>query len=118
MTGFLKYMTGFYEYARDIYRNMSGFLRNMSGFHKLYCTVPAVRHIPQTARSEHNQSLREAFQPVPLAQNNHDFCFWHDNQVTDQLIPTPNTVNAMKSTIPGLVKLKKNLILKTSKKIL
>jgi hypothetical protein len=53
MTAHLRDMTGFYEYARVFYQNMTA-------FHKLDFTVPAaVRHITQTARSEHWQSLRE-----------------------------------------------------------
>jgi len=60
MTVFLKQITGFYEYTKGIYRNMTANLRNMTGFHKIDSTVPAaVRHITQTARAEHNQSLRE-----------------------------------------------------------
>jgi hypothetical protein len=60
MTGFIKYMTGFYQPTKGIYRNMTAFHKYMTGFHKLDCTVPAaVRHIPQTARSAHNQSLRK-----------------------------------------------------------
>jgi phage-related protein len=60
MTAFLKSMIGFYEYAKGIHQNMTAFLKNRTGFHKLYCTVPAaVRHITQTARPKHNQSLRE-----------------------------------------------------------
>jgi hypothetical protein len=59
MTAFLKEITGFYEYTKGIFRNMTV-------FYKYYCTVPAaVRHIPQTARAKHNQSLREEPSSTP-----------------------------------------------------
>jgi hypothetical protein len=60
MTVFLKQMTGFCEYTKGIYQNMTAFLKYMAGCYKLDCTVPAaVRHITQTERAMHNQSLRE-----------------------------------------------------------
>ena len=53
MTVILIQITGLNEYTKGIYQTMTA-------FHKLYSTVPAaVRHITQTARAEHNQSLRE-----------------------------------------------------------
>ena len=60
MTAHLRNMTGFYEYAIGIYQNMTALLKYMTAFHKIDSTVPAaVRHITQTARPMHNQSLRE-----------------------------------------------------------
>jgi phage-related protein len=59
-TAFFIYMSGFYVYTNVIHQYMKAFLKYMTGFHKFYCTVPAaVRHITQTARAKHNQSLRE-----------------------------------------------------------